>query len=96
VGVASNDDASSKRPLWMLSAAELSTAYANGLTPTDVIAATLDRIDKVNPSARRTSSPPTSPSSRPCCRNCAQLLGVSVSGFMTEEADNPEQIAFAL
>ena len=41
-------DASS-RPLWMLSASELSAAYGNGLTPTDVLAATLDRIAEVNP-----------------------------------------------
>jgi aspartyl-tRNA(Asn)/glutamyl-tRNA(Gln) amidotransferase subunit A len=39
----------SQRPLWMLSATELSVAYGNGLRPTDVVEATLDRIDEVNP-----------------------------------------------
>jgi aspartyl-tRNA(Asn)/glutamyl-tRNA(Gln) amidotransferase subunit A len=39
----------STRPLWMLSASELSIAYGNGLRPTDVVEATLNRIDEVNP-----------------------------------------------
>jgi len=37
------------RPLWMLSASELSSAYADGLSPTDVVAAILDHIEHVNP-----------------------------------------------
>ena len=41
----SDDD----RPLWSLSAKELSAGYANGLSPHDVIAATLSRIREVNP-----------------------------------------------
>lgn len=41
----SDDD----RPLWSLSAKELSAGYANGLSSHDVIAATLARIREVNP-----------------------------------------------
>ncbi len=37
------------RPLWSLSASELARSYANGLSPNDVIAATLDRIGAINP-----------------------------------------------
>jgi aspartyl-tRNA(Asn)/glutamyl-tRNA(Gln) amidotransferase subunit A len=37
------------RPLWSLSASELSVAYANGLSPTEVTAATLARVRDVNP-----------------------------------------------
>jgi hypothetical protein len=37
------------RPLWSLSARELSLAYADGLSPDEVIAATLARIDEINP-----------------------------------------------
>jgi aspartyl-tRNA(Asn)/glutamyl-tRNA(Gln) amidotransferase subunit A len=41
--------ADSARPLWSLSARELALAYANGLSPEEVIAATLVRIREVNP-----------------------------------------------
>ena len=37
------------RPLWSLSASELARAYANALSPNEVIAATLDRITEINP-----------------------------------------------
>jgi Asp-tRNA(Asn)/Glu-tRNA(Gln) amidotransferase A subunit family amidase len=37
------------RPLWSLSARELALAYAGGLSPEDVMAATLARIDEINP-----------------------------------------------
>ena len=37
------------RPLWSLSARELALAFRNGLSPNDVLAATLARIDQVNP-----------------------------------------------
>ena len=37
------------RPLWSLSASELVRSYANGLSPNDVIAATLERIAAINP-----------------------------------------------
>lgn len=37
------------RPLWSLSARELSQAYAGGLLPDEVMAATLARIDEINP-----------------------------------------------
>jgi aspartyl-tRNA(Asn)/glutamyl-tRNA(Gln) amidotransferase subunit A len=37
------------RPLWSLSAGELATAYAGGLSPRRVIDATLARIREVNP-----------------------------------------------
>lgn len=37
------------RPLWMLSARELADAYANGLTPAEVVAATLAHIEDINP-----------------------------------------------
>jgi len=37
------------RPLWSLSARELALAYAGGLSPEDAMAATLARIDAINP-----------------------------------------------
>ena len=37
------------RPLWSLSASELAAGYASGLSPNDVMAATLSRIGEVNP-----------------------------------------------
>jgi aspartyl-tRNA(Asn)/glutamyl-tRNA(Gln) amidotransferase subunit A len=37
------------RPLWSLSARELALGYAGGLSPEDVMAATLARIDAINP-----------------------------------------------
>ena len=37
------------RPLWSSSARELSLAYAGGLSPIDVMTATLARIEEVNP-----------------------------------------------
>ena len=37
------------RPLWSLSASELSIAYASGLSPTELIAATLAHVRDVNP-----------------------------------------------
>ena len=37
------------RDLWMLTAAELSAAYAHGLTPIDTLDATLARIRQINP-----------------------------------------------
>jgi aspartyl-tRNA(Asn)/glutamyl-tRNA(Gln) amidotransferase subunit A len=37
------------RPLWSLSASELSVAYANGLSPREVIEVTLEHIRDVNP-----------------------------------------------
>ncbi|WP_213774277.1 amidase [Bradyrhizobium sp. dw_78] len=37
-----------ERPLWSLSASELGIAYANGLSPNDVTAATLARIRDIN------------------------------------------------
>src|SRR4051812_15016340 len=37
------------RPLWSLSARELSAGYANGISPRDVIEATLARVRDVNP-----------------------------------------------
>jgi aspartyl-tRNA(Asn)/glutamyl-tRNA(Gln) amidotransferase subunit A len=37
------------RPLWSLSARELAQAYANGLSPDEVMTATLGRIREVNP-----------------------------------------------
>jgi aspartyl-tRNA(Asn)/glutamyl-tRNA(Gln) amidotransferase subunit A len=37
------------RPLWSLSARELALVYADGLSPNDVMAATLARIDEINP-----------------------------------------------
>ena len=37
------------RPLWSLSASELSVAYANGLSPREVVESTLAHIRDVNP-----------------------------------------------
>src|SRR5271154_3143457 len=37
------------RPLWSLSARELALGYAGGLSPDEVMAATLARIDEINP-----------------------------------------------
>jgi aspartyl-tRNA(Asn)/glutamyl-tRNA(Gln) amidotransferase subunit A len=37
------------RPLWSLGVRELSVAYGNGLSPNEVIAATLARVHEVNP-----------------------------------------------
>jgi aspartyl-tRNA(Asn)/glutamyl-tRNA(Gln) amidotransferase subunit A len=37
------------RPLWSLSASEISIAYASGLSPTELIAATLAHVRDVNP-----------------------------------------------
>jgi aspartyl-tRNA(Asn)/glutamyl-tRNA(Gln) amidotransferase subunit A len=41
--------ADSVRPLWSLSARELALAYAGGLSPEHALAATLARIDAINP-----------------------------------------------
>jgi len=39
----------SSRPLWSLTASELGAAYRKGLSPRDVIDATLARVREVNP-----------------------------------------------